>query len=424
MAGKPAARERPAPRRRTLGTDSDLSLFSTEGPFEGFPGPVLVAANNGIVLAANSLADPIGKQLKSGGPPELREAISAALRGHPAQINPLFVPLAEGRESAPRAYDVVVLPWGEGAAALLLGRDVTLERSLRAALIESRQRFKDLVEVAGDFAWETDCDGRFIFLSSESVLGYAAAALLNERAEDLLVEAREAAPNPFTSRIKLDTVELWARRADGAAVCLAATVLPLFAAEGQWIGARGLCRDIAAKRQTGRVPAEPEASSSGGGEATPKHAPAMHRANDDDPLARLLRNIRGENSPSRILASAADDLIPALGVAGVVIYRLSQEGEMALEVRSGSPLPDALATALSRTVEQGAGDVDAACATGKLLAMVTGHEGAANGILGVWRSDSAAGWADQERDFLDALAAEVGKANAVLCQTAVTPSGD
>ena len=107
-----------------------------------------------------------------------------------------------------------------------------------------------------------------------------------------------------------------------------------------------------------------------------------------------------------------------------MIYRLSQEGEMALEVRSGSPLPDALATALSRTVEQGAGDVDAACATGKLLAMVTGHEGAANGILGVWRSESAAGWADHECDFLDALAAEVGKANAVLCQTAVTPSGD
>ena len=33
------------------------------------------------------------------------------------------------------------IPWADGKAALLLARDITLERSLRAALIESRQRY-------------------------------------------------------------------------------------------------------------------------------------------------------------------------------------------------------------------------------------------------------------------------------------------
>src|SRR3546814_14332330 len=82
-----------------------------------------------------------------------------------------------------RAFDVVVLPWASGTVALLLGSDVTLERSLRAALVESRQRYKDLVQISHDFAWEPDGEGRFAFVSPRGSLGSPAHALVGRSAQ-------------------------------------------------------------------------------------------------------------------------------------------------------------------------------------------------------------------------------------------------
>src|SRR3546814_12535032 len=110
----------------------------------------------------------------------------AALAGNAAQVSPLLVKAGPGTTAAERAFDVVVLPWASGTVALLLGRDVTLERSLRAALVESRQRYKDLVEISNDFAWETDGEGRFAFVSPRGALGYPAPALVGRPAHELL----------------------------------------------------------------------------------------------------------------------------------------------------------------------------------------------------------------------------------------------
>lgn len=172
------------------------------------------------------------------------------------------------------------------------------------------------------------------------------------------------------------------------------------------------------------MPAERRDSPSSSPNADPKQSPAAGRPSRSESLAGLLQGIRSEHSPSRILASAADDLIPVLGVAGVVVYRQSQDDGMALEVRSGSSLPEPLATALSSMVEKGDDDIEAACEAGNLLARLTRHDGATNGILGVWRSGADVAWTADERGFLDALAAEVGKANAVLGQPVVNPSDD
>ena len=56
-------------------------------------------------------------------------------------------------------YEVVVQR-AEENYALFIARDATLDHRLREALVDSRQRFKDLVEMSTDFAFETDQDGR------------------------------------------------------------------------------------------------------------------------------------------------------------------------------------------------------------------------------------------------------------------------
>ena len=46
-----------------------------------------------------------------------------------------------------------------------------MDATFRAALIESRQRMKELLELSCDFAWETDASGLFSFVTAGGALG-------------------------------------------------------------------------------------------------------------------------------------------------------------------------------------------------------------------------------------------------------------
>jgi len=157
--------------RRLAEENASGALLSAGGAFAQFPGAVLLAGHNGIVLSANDLAEPIRQVLQSGRHEELRTAVQAALGGTAAQVNPLVLRVSEAAATTERAFDVVVLPWADGTVALLHGPDVTLERTLRAALLDSRQRYKDHVEISNDFAWETDAEGCFVFGSPRGARG-------------------------------------------------------------------------------------------------------------------------------------------------------------------------------------------------------------------------------------------------------------
>ncbi|RMD61224.1 MAG: PAS domain S-box protein, partial [Alphaproteobacteria bacterium] len=283
-----------------------LLPFAPGGALEGFPGALVLVGSDGIVLGANGAAKPIVGLFRSEQvPEELRLAVAAALGGRAAQVNPLLIPPPPDTRGAELAFDVAVLPWGgkagDTAAALLLGRDITLERSLRSALIESRQRFKDLVEAISDFAWETDGEGRFAFISAHGALGYGAGELVGTRAEDLQVDRIAGEESPFVTRQRLSDVELWVRRAGGETVCLLTTALPLFGADGTWRGARGVCRDITTERSQ-----------------RAKLAVDRHR---ERLLGYILSILRDEMNPARMLQAACGALVPALPAAGAGLYR-------------------------------------------------------------------------------------------------------
>jgi len=248
MTRLPAKQATEEDYQRVVAETGDLSLFAPGGTFDKFPGPVVVAGRNGIVLTANAAAAAVVDLLRQGGSEELLTAVNAAIEGRTAQVNPLLLPSQQRERGAMTAYDVTVLPWGDGTAALMLGRDITLERSLRAALIESRQRFKELVEATCDFAWETDAECRFVFISGPAVLGYPKEDLLGNRAVELHADTAEDDASPFVARAPVREIEIWLRRQDGEAISLLVTALPLLDAGGAWCGARGLCRDITDRR--------------------------------------------------------------------------------------------------------------------------------------------------------------------------------
>ena len=399
---------------RAVGQAVDLGLFAPGGSFERFPGAVMLVGQNDIVLVANPIAEPIAALLQDSGGEELRAAIEAALSGHTAQVNPLVLapPVsaeggaegdaergAEGRaKGVGQAFDMAILPWCDGAAALLLGRDITLERSLRAALIESRQRYKDLVEAACDFAWETDAEGCFTFISAQGALGYSAAELVEARAQYLQIEQGPAQDSPFTTQVPLHEVEVWLRGADGEPACVLATASPLTDQQGAWCGVRGLCRNITEERSQAA-----------------ELAGDRHR---ERLLSYILGIVRDEMEPARMFTAAAGALVPALPAAGACIYRPDQDGVLTCAAQAGElPPPELLDPVLQKIADQGAEDeIEIAEKCGTLFAKAAYFTGECRGALCVWRAGRAGPWNQADRYLLGEIAAQIGLAGQQLAR--------
>ena len=375
---------------------ADFGLFSSGGSFERFPGAVLLAGRNGMVLGANKTGDPIAMLLKRGACQELHDAIGSALDGRAAQINPLLLPPEDNAKAVGQAFDVVVLPWCDGMAALVLGRNISLERSLRAALIESRQRYKDLVEAVCDFAWETDAEGKFTFVSPQGALGYSAAELVGAPALNLQIDPIAEQDSPFTTRAAIQEVEIWLRAADGEPACVLATGLPLSGLDGAWCGARGLCRNITKERTH-------EASLAGD-----RHRERL--------LSYVLGIVRDEMEPARMLSAAAGALVPALPAAGACIYRAERPGRLTCAAQAGETPPDELLEPALQCIgiEGSEDEMEVAAKAGTLFAKGTRFEDQCEAVLCVWRDGAANTWNKEDRFLLREIAAQVGLAGRQL----------
>ncbi|MCG8597703.1 MAG: diguanylate cyclase [Kiloniellales bacterium] len=369
-----------------------FSLFTEDGPLWHYPGPALVVGGNGVVLAANAKARPLVEMLTRGSRHELRAALDDALSGRSAQISPLVIDAGLlSTDGDSQALDLAVMPWGQGTAALILGRDVTLERNLREALIESRQRYKDLIEASHEFVWETDAKGCFSFVSPRGALGYGAKDLIGRRAEELLVED-EPAPGPFSAEAALEDVEVWVSRADDEPACLLLNAAPLRGPDGRWRGARGVASDVTERRQ--------------------QESDRARSRNQERLLSYILGLIRGELEPGRMLEAAAAALMPALPVAGVAVYRLAVEGGGSPHraVETGVLIPEEL---LEEALEELDGEemtVDLETDAGLLMLHTTAHQGRVNGAICLWRGLSEGPWCEEDRGLVEELTVQLGLA--------------
>jgi diguanylate cyclase (GGDEF)-like protein len=219
---------------------NSASLTLTSG-LTDFPGPAVVIDGDGQLVEANTP----GHALFAGlgrGTATLAQALSAG--------KPLQQRLHVENDGRSAAFDVTLLPLdGAKPSFLLLARDATLERNLTQALLISRQLFKDLVTCSSDFAWETKADGTFGFVSPRGALGFTAHELEGQPARTLYRDDRVPPISPFETHTALEGVEVWLERMDGALGCFEVSCLPVLNAEGEWCGARGVCRDVTAARE-------------------------------------------------------------------------------------------------------------------------------------------------------------------------------
>lgn len=353
---------------------------------DGYPEGALLLAPDSTVIAAN----------RSGGnlaPILLKESAFsvAALVARAAESGMIAAELVElAVDGGQIVLDITVVPKARGDALLVLVRDVTMDHNLRPALIESRQRYKDLVEVSSDFAWEVGPDGAFVFVSSQSALGYGADELIGQRPAEMVVDAAAYRPFPFQSNQPLDGVELWMRRRDDSLACVAVSCRPLHDADGTWLGARGVCRDITRERE--------------------REAALMRARHREQILHYVIQAIRNEVEPQNMLMAAAASAARALGAAGCRVFRMTEPGVFTLAAEFGETagLPAVEMGVMLADIDDPDVTLERDSGSWRILGAVTDYRAAINGGVCLCKANGATEWNDDERLLVGDIADQLG----------------
>ncbi len=259
--------------------------------------------------------------------------------------------------------------------------------TLRGALLESRQRWRDLVMLAADFAFETDARGCLTFIMPDQALGWPAASLLGRPAATLLADATGAAAcQPFAPSGPVPRQRVWLRRGDGGASCLLLSAAPLFDRRGRIVGARGIGTDIT--EQDGR---------------DARIAASLRRG---DVIDHILWRMRQEVMAPRMMCAALEAMANALGAEGAAVVSLV-DGAPNLVHETGTGARDVLeaAGALLETADPRGTALASTDARLLLAASCRTRFGDLAGVV-LWRAADGRAW-DQDDLSLAGSAASI-----------------
>lgn len=351
------------------------------GVFVGYPGPALLLDRSANPRGLNPAGEALARHLGGdGGVTVMPQLVQLAVKARIAcEGLTREIPSPNGRGR----LEVTILPQADGTM-LMLGRDLTLDASIRTALAESRTRFKDLVELAADFAWETDSDGCFTFVSARGAIGYPPESLAGHPARDLLIDPDSApAMLPFEAREAVRNVELWMRAGNGEARCLAISATPVRAGDGARGGARGIAIDVTRERR--------------------QQAELGELKSRERLVHYILSALRGEVEPEQMLAAAAEALARAASAPGAAL-RLFDHHQVLLGAGYGeTPDAETMETAGARIVAAVDEVVEGSTRSHRWIGVAGRHSGEAVGTISLWRESAAGEWSGEERRLLEAV---------------------
>lgn len=129
-------------------------------------------------------------------------------------------------------------------------QDITDEILLQKQLSAVQQRFKDVVEETGNFVWEIDTSGRFVYLSDnvEEILGYNQADMVGHTLFDFIaIHDRDEVTNWYKNQVELqenfEQLEVRSITSIGNEVWLRLGGAPVYSDE-KFIGYRGIGSDV------------------------------------------------------------------------------------------------------------------------------------------------------------------------------------
>lgn len=359
---------------------------------DGYPDAALMVRGTRDVIASNDKGVGLKALLDHDEADPIPDMIEKAAAENTVVVGPVLFKGVKGEILLEVSVVPQLGPDGQSSGDLLvLSHDVTMERNLRSALVESRQRYKDLVEVSSDFAWEVDENGAFAFVSPEGALGFTPDDMIGLSPDEFVIDAKHYQPLPFHSDRPMESVEIWMKTASGKDACVVVSCLPLTGEQGEWKGARGICRNVTEER-------EREA--------------ALHSAQEREYLlGYIVNSIRDELDPLNMLTKAATATSQALGASGCRIYRKFPNGDYNIAADYGDSNDiEGLEELLAGTDDE-LGAQPAEIGPWRALATSTHYRHAINGGICIWKPLEEDDWDDNYHILIGDVANQIGIAN-------------
>lgn len=214
-----------------------------------------------IAITGYSREELLGRQFESLSMFDRRAAASVlqrfiiALSGQ--QIPPFRVRVAS-RENGGLELEIQISAWRklkEVVGAIAVVKDVT-DSKRTGTPHDSEERFRDLVETTSDWVWETNEKGVYTYVSPRvtDILGYQPHEVLAKTMFDFMPlqdthRAVEIMTGVISSRKPFRFMHTKNLRKDGHPVFLETSGNPYFGPDGNWLGYRGIHRDISDRRK-------------------------------------------------------------------------------------------------------------------------------------------------------------------------------
>jgi len=210
-------------------------------------------------LTGYSLPDALQLNLKQVVAPEFQELvermINAKLAGEPSSFYEIEIITKDGRRLPLEVSTHLILSHGEHIGIQRVARDITARRKREAILVESEQRYKQLVNEATDIIYRTDVTGHFTFVnpnatkvmqrSTEELVGLHYLELIRD---DYREEAADFYRRQVREKIPATYFEFPAVAGDGTEVWIGQNV-QLLMRDGQPRELQAVARDITARKK-------------------------------------------------------------------------------------------------------------------------------------------------------------------------------
>lgn len=141
---------------------------------------------------------------------------------------------------------------GEITNFLAVEEDITQRKKVESALIESEQRFRQMADMTGEWLWEQDANGYYIYSSTavNTILGMSPDMLIGKHYTELLtLEDKSDLQINSTQHKPFYALCNHYQDKNGQQVITESTGLPIINSDGELIKWRGVDRDITAKKQ-------------------------------------------------------------------------------------------------------------------------------------------------------------------------------
>ncbi|PPD50285.1 MAG: histidine kinase [Methylobacter sp.] len=152
------------------------------------------------------------------------------------------------QESGKSEMALLITPLGLGQAMAISASQC---QEIGSALTESEERFRQMADMTGEWLWEQDRNGYYIYSSGavQQILGYTQQEVMGKHYTQFLTEQNMADQKHYASSQKpFYGLINDHRHKDGHLVFTESTGLPIIDAAGKLIKWRGVDRDITAKK--------------------------------------------------------------------------------------------------------------------------------------------------------------------------------